>query len=161
MPADMFLKIEGIQGESEDSKHKNEIEVLSWSWGETQTGSSGRGTGAGTGKVDMQDINFSKFMDKASPKLFMFCATGKHIPTVEFVGRKAGGDQQEYLKIKLNDVLVSSFTTSNSSGSNTLPVESFSLNFSKIEFEYFQQKADGSVASAGKHGYDLKANKAS
>lgn len=159
MASDMFLKLEGIDGESEDSKQKGWIELLSWSWGEVQTGSAGKGGGSGVGKVDMQDFSFTKFLDKATPKLMLFCASGKHIPTVEFMARKAGGEQEHYMKMKLIDVLVSSFQTSNSAGSGSLPVESISINFSKIELEYFQQDAKGKTASAGKAHWSVKENK--
>jgi len=159
MAGDMFLKVEGVDGESEDHKNKGWIEILSWSWGEAQVGSAGKGGGSGVGKVDMQDFSFSKYMDKATPKLMLFCANGKHIPTVDFLARKAGGDQENYMKMKLSDVLVSSFSTSNSAGSGSLPVESISLNFSKIELEYFQQDAKGKTASAGKVNWSVKENK--
>ena len=159
MASDMFLKVDGVDGESEDSKQKNWIEILSWSWGESQSGSAGKGGGSGTGKVDMQDFAFSKFMDKATPKLMLFCASGKHIPTVEFLARKAGGEQEIYMKMKLTDVIVSSFSTSNSAGSGSLPVESISMNFSKIELEYLQQDAKGKTASAGKANWSVKENK--
>ena len=77
---DYFLKIDGIEGEATDAKHKNTIDVESWSWGETQTGvASGRGGGAGAGKVSMQDFHFVMKVNKASPKLMLACATGQHI----------------------------------------------------------------------------------
>jgi type VI secretion system secreted protein Hcp len=155
----MFLKVEGADGESEDSKQKGWIDILSWSWGEVQTGSAGKGGGSGTGKVDMQDFSFSKYMDKATANLMLFCANGKHVPTVEFLARKAGGDQQKYMTVKLTDVIVSSFQTSNSAGSGSLPVESISLNFSKIEIEYFQQDNKGVTKSAGKAHWSVKENK--
>ncbi|MBI3406322.1 MAG: type VI secretion system tube protein Hcp [Acidobacteria bacterium] len=160
MAADMFLKIDGIDGESHDAKHKSWIPIESWAWGEHQAGSASHGGGSGVGKVEMQDFSFAKFMDKSTPKLALFCANGKHIPTVEFIARKAGGDQQKYMQLKLSDVLISSFHTSNSNGSNSLPMEQVALNFSKVELEYFQQDAKGATASAGKMGWSVKENKA-
>jgi len=106
---DYFLKLDGISGESKDSKHKGEIEVLSFSFVETQSGSPGVGGGGGAGKVHMSDFTFTARTSKASPQLFMHCAQGKHIKQAFLTARKAGGSQQEYLKIKLNDVLVSSY----------------------------------------------------
>jgi type VI secretion system secreted protein Hcp len=156
---DYFLKIEGVQGESADDKHKNEIDVESWSWGETNAGSSSAGGGGGAGKVSMQDFNFVMKMNKATPKLMLACASGEHIKKAELVCRKAGKEQQEYLKIVLSDVLVSSYQTGGSAGSSVVPMEQISLNFSKIEFEYKPQKADGTLDAAVKSGWDLKANK--
>ena len=156
---DYFLKLDGIEGESHDSKHKNEIELESWSWGETQSGTGSHGGGGGAGKVSMQDIHFVMKINKASPKLMLACATGEHIKTATLVCRKAGKEQQEFLTIKLSDLLVSSYQTGGSGGSDIVPIDQVSLNFAKIEVDYKPQKADGSLDSAVKAGYDLKANK--
>jgi type VI secretion system secreted protein Hcp len=156
---DYFLKIEGIDGESTDDRHKNEIEILSWSWGETNAATMSRGAGGGAGKVNMQDIHFTTLMSKASPSLFLKCATGEHIKQAVLTARKSGGDQQEYLKVTLTDVLISSYQTGGSSGDGGIPTDSFSLNFAKIEFEYKPQKPDGSLDAPVKAGYDLKLNK--
>lgn len=160
MAADIFLKIDGIKGESKDDKHKDEIELLSWSWGESQSGSAARGGGMGSGKVEMHDMSFTKSVDKSTPKLILSCAKGEHIPKAEMVMRKAGGEQKEYLKISLDDVMISSYQTSGSGGGD-IPTESVSINFGKISFEYFEQDNKGTMTSAGKATYDLKANKAS
>ena len=159
MAADIFLKIDGIKGESKDDKHKDEIELLAWSWAQTQTGSAGRGGGMGTGKVEVHDISFTKNLDKATPKLMLACASGNHIPKAEMVMCKAGGEQKEYLKIELEDVMVSSYSTSGAGGGDS-PTENVSLNFGKITVEYFEQDNKGTMTSAGKAGWDVKANKA-
>ena len=106
---DYFLKLDGITGESADSKHKGEIEVLSFSFAESQVGPMGIGGGGGAGKVEMSDFSFTARTSKASPQLFQYCASGKHIKQALLTVRKAGQSQQEYLKIKLNDVLVSAY----------------------------------------------------
>lgn len=157
---DYFLKIDGIDGESTDSKHKNEIDVLSWSWGETQSGTMAGGGGGGAGKVAMQDFHFVMKVNKASPKLLQACACGEHIKKAVLICRKAGKDQQEYLKITLSDLIVSSYQTGGSSGSDIVPTDQISLNYSKIEFEYKEQKADGTLGGAVKGGWNLKENKA-
>ena len=155
---DFYLKIDEIEGESKDDKHKNWIDVLSWSWGESNAGAHAMGGGGGAGKVSMQDFNFVMTVNKATPKLMLACATGKHIKDATLVARKAGGKQEMYLTIKMSDVLVSSYQTGGSTGAG-LPNESVSLNFSKIEYEYRPQKPDGSMDSPVKVGYDIKANK--
>jgi type VI secretion system secreted protein Hcp len=155
---DYFLKLENIEGESTDDKHKNEIDVESWSWGETQSGTHVGGGGGGAGKVSMQDFHFTMKVNKATPKLMLACAVGEHIPKAILTCRKAGKDQQEYLLITFSDLLVSSYQTGGSSG-DVVPVDQISLNFSKIEVDYKPQKADGSLGSSVKVGYDLKANK--
>jgi len=158
MAVDYFLKIDGIPGESEDAKHKNEIDLESWSWGETNSGSHAGGGGGGAGKVSMNDFNFVMRVNKASPKLFLACASGQHIKEALLTCRKAGKDQQEYLKIKFNDLLVSTYQTGGSSG-DVVPAEQIALNFSKIEVNYAPQKADGSLDSPVVHNWNLKENK--
>jgi len=156
---DFFLKLDGIKGEATDSKHKGEIEVESWSWGETNTGTMSAGGGGGAGKVVMQDVHVVKRFDTASPVLIMSCATGKHIKEGLLTCRKAGGEQQEYLTIKLTDVLVSSYQSGGSGSGGVVPVDQVSLNFAKIEIEYKAQKPDGTLDAPVKQGYDVKANK--
>jgi type VI secretion system secreted protein Hcp len=155
---DYFLKIDGVEGESQDSKHKGEIEILSWSWGATQAGTAAFGGGMGAGKVSMQDFHFQQRVHKGSPKLMLACAQGQHIKSAILTCRKAGKEQQEYLKITFSDVLVSSYQSGGSSG-EVIPMEQISLNFSKIEMEYKEQKPDGTLGGTVKAHYDLKQQK--
>lgn len=155
---DYFLKLDGISGESKDSKHKGEIELLSFSFGETNSGSSGGG-GGGAGKVQMSDFSFTARTTKASPQLFLSCAQGKHLKQAILTVRKAGGSQQEYLIIKLNDVLVSSYALGGSEGgADGDPQDVFSLNFVKLSYDYKPQKADGSLDAPVHAGWDLSKN---
>lgn len=156
---DYFLKIDGVEGESQDSKHKGEIDLESWSWGETNSGDAATRGGQGAGKVAMQDFHFVMRINKASPKVMLACADGEHIKKAILTCRKAGKEQQEYLKITLSDLIVSSYQTGGSGGDGIVPVDQVSLNFSKIEYEYKEQKPDGTLGGATKAGYDLKANK--
>jgi len=156
MAVDYFLKIDGIQGESQDKTHKNEIEIESFSWGAAQTGTASHGGGMGAGRVSVQDFNFMMQVNKASPKLFLACAQGEHIKNAVLTCRKAGKEQQEYLKVTFTDLLVSNYLTSGSGGGGAAPMDQISLNFSKMEMEYKEQKADGSLGGAIKAHYDLK-----
>jgi type VI secretion system secreted protein Hcp len=88
-----------------------------------------------------------------------FCASGETIKKGVLTCRKAGKQQQEYLLVTLNDMVVSSYQSGGSSGSDTVPVDQISLNFSKIQFEYKEQKPDGSLGGAIKGGWDVKENK--
>ena len=156
MSADYFLKIDGIPGESQDAKHKDEIQLESWSWGETQGGAHSAGGGGGSGKVVMQDFHFTQKANKASPQLFLSCATGKHIAKAELTCRKAGGKQEAFMKIYLGDMLISSFQTGGSAGGDPLPTEQVSFNFTTIKYEYSVQKKDGGLESPIIFGYDIK-----
>lgn len=159
MAVDMFLKLEGIKGESKDAQHKDEIQIHSFSWGLTQTGTGGFGGGSGAGKVQASDVTVTKFFDKASPALMLACCNGKHINQGVITVRKAGEKPLEYLKITLSDVLISGITQSN--GGDELVVETLHLNFSKFQVEYQEQKPDGSGKPAGEMAWDLKANEKS
>ena len=156
MAVDYFLKIQGVEGESKDFKHKNEIDLLSFSWGETQTGTHSGGGGGGGGKVSMQDFHFVMKTNKASPKLLLACANGEHIGDGLLTCRKAGKEQQEFMKIKFTDLLVSSYQTGGSSSGDEIPMDQISLNYSKIEYEYHEQQVDGTLGGPIKAGYDLK-----
>lgn len=151
MAVDMFLKIEGIKGEAQDAKHKDEIDVLAWSWGMSQSGTTHMGPGGGAGKVNVQDISITKYLDNASPNLMLYCCSGKHIKEMNLTVRKAGDKPLEYLKIKMENGLVSSVSTGGSGGEDRL-TENVTLNFQKVHVEYTKQKADGS----GEPGPELK-----
>ncbi len=69
MAVDMFLKLDGVNGESKDKTHIKDIDVLSWSWGMSNSGSAHVGGGAGSGKVNVQDVSVTKYIDSSSPKL--------------------------------------------------------------------------------------------
>src|SRR5437016_2732370 len=153
---DYFLKIDGIQGESKADKHTDEIDVQSFSWGATQSGSFAGGGGGGAGKVAMQDFHFTMLHSKASPALMLACAQGDHIKSAILTCRKAGKEQQEFLKITMSDCLVSSFQTGGHGGGGVLPSEQVSLNFAKIEFEYKEQDATGKLLGSTKKWFDLK-----
>ena len=157
---DYFLKIDGIEGESHDAKHKNEIHVESFSWSEKQQGAQMSGGGGGAGKVAMGDFHVTMKVNKATPKLMLACACGEHIPTATLTCRKAGGKQEGFYKITLSDLLVSSYQTAGSGHGDLIPTDQFTLNYSKIEFEYKEQKHDGSMGPAVKAGWDVKSNKA-
>ena len=156
---DYFLKLKGIEGESTDHKHKNEIDLESWSWGETNSGTGHGGGGHGGGKVAMQDFHFVMKMSKASPKLFLACASGEHIGEGLLTCRKAGKDQQEYLVIKFTDLMVSSYQTGGSAHGELVPTDQVSLNFAKIEVDYKEQKQDGTLGGSTKAGWNAKENK--
>ena len=156
--ASIFARIGTIKGESRDSKHKDEIEVLSWSWGVSQSGTMAHGGGGGAGKASFHDFNFTHHVDKASPVLMGACATGEHIKEATITVRKAGKGQQEYLVIKMTDVLVTSVSTTVSAEGDTA-VEAVALAFAKVDLEYKPQKPDGSLDVGVHFQFDLKANK--
>lgn len=159
MSSDIHLKLGDIKGESTDDKHKDEIDVESWSWGASNPGSMAQGGGGGTGKVSFSDLNFVHRFDKASPNLWMACSDGTHIKDATLSSAKQGKGPQDFLIIKLSDVLITSVSIAESNGAASVPMENVALQFAKVELEYKPQKADGSLDAAVKFGYDIKLNK--
>ena len=139
---DAFLKIEEIPGESQDSTHGGEFDLQSFAFSVVQSGSMATGGGGGTGQASFSDIPIMTYVGKSSPELLLRCATGKHFPKAEIVVRKAGDTPFEYMKISLEDVLVSSYSVTPGSGGE-LAFENWSLNYAKISFAYNPQKKDG------------------
>jgi type VI secretion system secreted protein Hcp len=160
MAVDMFVKIDGIKGESADDKHKDEIDVLSWSWGASQAGTMHDTGGGGAGKANFQDLSFTKWVDVSSPKLLKAVSTGEHIKEVVLVVRKAGGKLPlEYLKIIMKECLISSVSTGGSGGEDRL-TENVTINFGEYRYEYTPQKVDGTPGGVMPFAFDIRSNKA-
>ena len=143
---DAYLQIEGIPGEATESKHKDWIELTSVQHGVTQPISSTKGSAGGgaTGRSVHGPFVITKFLDKATPKLFEAVSSGKHFKKVQIDVCRAGGDKVKYYEVKMEEVLISNVTTSGHGGSDELPSESVSFDYGKIEWTYTQQKrADG------------------
>jgi type VI secretion system secreted protein Hcp len=158
MPSDYLLEIEGIKGESADDKHKGAIEVQSFSWGASNAGGHSTGGGGGAGKVSFQDLHFTTGVNKASPDIMLACANGKHIKKAVLIVRKQGEKQQVYYKLTMEDLLVSSYQSGGHDGGDSVPTDQFSLNFTKITFDYAPQKPDGSLDAYATTGWDVKKN---
>jgi type VI secretion system secreted protein Hcp len=157
MAVDMFLKLDGVAGESKDKVHGKEIDVLSWSWGMANSGTAHVGGGAGAGKVNVQDLCVSKYVDSSSPKLMLACCNGTHYANALLTVRKAGGNAIEYVTVKLETVLISGLTTGGSLGEDRL-TENVILNFAKVSVDYTPQKDDGSKGTAIPFAWDIAAN---
>lgn len=158
MAVDMFIKVGDLVGESKDAKHAGEIDVLAWSWGTSQSGTMHVGGGGGAGKVAVQDLNVTKWVDKATPNLLMACAKGTQYPEAKLTVRKAGQTPLEYIIMTFADVIVTGVHTGGSGGEDRL-TENVTLNFAKVKFEYTAQKQDGSAdGGAIPMGWDIPAN---
>jgi type VI secretion system secreted protein Hcp len=155
----MFLKIDGIQGESTDTHHSDEIDILSYTWGESQPAVASSGAGAAAGRVTMQDFHFTMHVNRASPKLFLACANGARIKNAVLTVRHSGGNPVEFLKWMLTDITVASYQTGASVPSGDPPTDQVSLRFTKIETEYTRIKPDGLPDVPIKEGWDLMTNR--
>lgn len=153
---DIYCKIDGIEGESEDSKHKGWIHVESIAGGVANAGAFAYGGGGGSGKAQWQDITIRGRFDKCFATLMKKCASGEHIGSVEISACKAGGSQQEFLNIKMTNVLISSLNLSGAE--STEPMFDCGFNFEKIKVEGKSQTSTGSMGGAVVAEWNLKSN---
>ncbi|WP_038709248.1 Hcp family type VI secretion system effector [Burkholderia sp. lig30] len=151
MSNDVFIKIDGITGESRDAAHPDEIQVENWTWKMSQQSSMMSGSGGGAGRATVEDLVFFHNIDRASPNLMSYCLTGKHIPTVVLTMRKAGGVPFDFLRITMSDVIVTSVEMSAS-------YEQVRLSFSRVKQEYTLQNEQGSSRGVVTGAFDIKAN---
>jgi len=156
MAVDYFLKLDGVPGESADAKHKGELDVLAFSWGVSRAGSSSPGGGGGAGKAVFEDLLVVARTSKASPKLWLACASGQHVKTAVLTCRRAGKAPVEFLKITLKDVTITSYEIDGSD--EELPLDQIALAFAKVETEFVSVDATGKAQPPVKSGWDLKKN---
>ncbi|MGD1924307.1 MAG: Hcp family type VI secretion system effector [Paracoccaceae bacterium] len=157
MAVDMFIKIKGVAGESEDNDHKGENDVLAWSWGMSQSGTMHVGGGGGAGKANFQDLGITKWVDKGSVTLMQACAKGSHIESANLIVRKAGDKPLEYIKLDMKELIVTSVSTGGSGGEDRL-TENVSLNFREWKITYTPQDDKGGGAGAVDFGFNIAKN---
>jgi type VI secretion system secreted protein Hcp len=160
MAVDIFLKLSnGIKGESQDSIHADEIDILAWSWGLSNSGTTHMGTGGGGGKVNVQDINFTKYVDLASNNLIARCCDGTHIDTGTLTVRKSGGAAPvEYFVVNFGMLMVASYSTGGSKDGQDRITENFTLNFRTFYIDYKTQEATGVDGAGQGFGWDIAKN---
>lgn len=156
---DFFIKIDGIAGESKDSKHAGQIDVLNWGYAVSQSSSANTGGGGGVGKAHFSELVFTHYIDKSTPNLMKYCASGKHIPSVELSCCKVGDGQQEYMKVVMTDVLITHVRPTGDSSSPRV-LEEVGISYSTIKVEVKEQNANGSMGAAVTGAWDVKQNKA-
>ncbi len=148
--AALFLKIDGLKGNSQNPNHKDEFDIHSFNWDESIKVVNGGGGGGGAGKPTIGEIQFTLNSNSSSPKILQSLASGQHIKTAALTIVEPNGEQ---LKIKLTDIV---FTTYKISGNDQYasPLDQIGLNFAKIEMEHIDKNN-----SSSKGGWDVKANK--
>jgi type VI secretion system secreted protein Hcp len=156
MAVDYFLKLDGVDGESVDSNHKNQIQIMSWSWGASQVSSVAGTGGSGAGKADLSDFSIMAYFDKATPKFFKSIGAGTHIKSGTMEAVKSGSDGKPYLKVDFKELFVSSLQVS---GSSEVPTISVSFSYNEIKIDYSVQDENGNLKSTGPITYNTKENK--
>ncbi|SNS92389.1 MULTISPECIES: type VI secretion system tube protein Hcp [unclassified Azospirillum] len=160
---DAYFDIEGVPGESEDSKYKDKITVVSFGFDAKQAGTFSYGSGGGAGKVDFKPFKFTKVVDTASHLLFLCCAEGRHIAKATLYVRKSGGGLQDFLKITFTDLIISSYNLVGEPTADrdkaTKPTEEIEIQFSSIKLSYSKQKNDGTQEAFKEAGWSVKENR--
>ena len=157
MAMDMFLELPEIPGELQKKDHEGQWDLLSFAYGVVQQGSFDTlGRGGGTGKAEFQDLSIVKYIDKATPMIFQSCANGAHFDKATIHLRKAGENPMEYLKVELENILITSAQHSGAA-SGDLPMELVTINCAKITETYTEQQADGSAGSPTVGTFDIRA----
>jgi type VI secretion system secreted protein Hcp len=163
MAGDMFLKLEGLDGESVDEaspSHKKEIDIIGWSFGGTNPASFALGQGGQQSKPVYTDFHITKVCDSSSVKLLRAMTGGQHIDKGKITCRKAIKDSNklEYLTIDLDDVQVTGVQFSGS-GHDQFLHETVSLTAAKFKAVYTLQDDDGNAGPKTELEYDLQKQK--
>jgi len=154
--AEMFLKLDGVAGESLDHAHAGEIEILDWSWPTENHVRWDLNQGGQSTKVEVKSITLHKICDKASVILYQNCVTGKHIPSAKITCRKNDGDQKfEYLTLDLKDIMVSKVQFDGDGNEQSLK-ETVELSFAEFKLNYKVQRDEGTVGGATSFGFHVQ-----
>ncbi len=153
-----YLKIDGIQGESTVKGFENQIEILSFGHGISHPGAMSRSTAGGLseGVATHADFSVVKQLDKASPLLAKHCSDGKHFKAVLVTLVRSGGDKMPFMEYKLSDAMITGYRPGGSSQSDGLPLEEVSIAYSRIDWTYTQQNAQGKPGGKVTGSADLK-----
>ena len=159
MAIEIFLKLDGISGESQKSGAEQWIEIFSFSNGASNPSSVAFGTGSGAGKVDLSSLSLQKQLDVSSPDLFLHCCNGSHIATGKMNVREATGSEttQVYFQYDLTEVFIDSISWGGAAGGGK-PSESLSVSAKSLQVTYTPQNSDGSLGSKIVKGWNVTTN---
>ncbi|MBX9403043.1 type VI secretion system tube protein Hcp [Lysobacter sp. BMK333-48F3] len=158
MAIDMYMRVDGVVGEAKDANHRGWSNVRSYGWGAKQPGSMATGSGGGTGKASFNDLKVTAVIDKASPAILKYCANGRHLPSVEISVCKAGGTQVEYLRITLNEVLVTAVEHTADHDSDAILMD-YTFQAAKVTKQYWEQTDQGTRGGESVLTWDIKQNR--
>ena len=155
---DIYLKLDGIPGDSAANRHAGEIVVLSYRTDIEAHLASGAGGGGGAGKAEFSGIQFRKRLDKASVPLLLACASGRHIANGRFTFSRASADSTAFYTVTLEDVFVSHISQAVGGSESEPTEEEVTLQCRRIHWAFSSQNPDGSQAPPISGGWDLGTN---
>lgn len=157
MAWDAYLKLDGVDGESQRDGHEGEIELISFSFGASNPSSIGIGSGGGTGAVSLTSFNVMKKTDASSVGMFRASCQGMHFPNATVQLYKSGGKEPLlYLQFNFEEVYVDAISWSGAEGGDNVPVESVSFSFGRVEITYTQQNPDGTAGGDFVGSWDVR-----
>ncbi|MGU7784993.1 Hcp family type VI secretion system effector [Burkholderia sp. PU8-34] len=156
----MFMKVDGVSGESADAQHKGWTDIQTFSWGASQPGAMASGSGGNAGKASFNDLVVAAYMDKGTPAIIKYCANGKHLPTVEISACKTGGSQVEFMRVTLQEVLVTSAQLAGVDPGDTADrlLMHYGFQAAKVKKQYWQQNDNGGKGAEVSVGWNIKEN---
>ena len=168
MATNMYVKFEepALETDMAAEGHSNEIEILSWNHGFSQPTSPVRASG-GAGTVEQanhQNLSITKYLDGSTADLLKQCWTGKQFGKATLACYRADGNEAnapvKYLELILEHVVISNFSISG--GPGDIPVETISLDYGIIQYNYTSQKRDSGSTGGNKSAkHDLETRKVS
>ena len=156
-----YIKFDGVDGSSEETKHKKWSAVYQITGGVTRPVASGSGRQT-IEKATLSDFVVVKGFDASSPQLFQKSCQGEVFKKVQIeqVSNVGGQNADTVVKTTLENVYISNYSSSSQQSANgVLPIETLSLNYAKIEIEYTQVGVDGKVGGKSKGKWDIPAGK--
>jgi len=154
MAIDCFVKIDGVESEATAKGHEKEIDALSWSWHVHQPSAVGSGVGGmAKGKAVPGEFVFTHHYDKASPIIAKYAFNGKHFPKIVATCAQAGEGQKDFLVITMKECMILHCAPSGSSGGDV--VETVTLGYSEIEFDYKAMDSKGTLGGSVKFSHNV------
>jgi type VI secretion system secreted protein Hcp len=152
----VYLKLQDVDGESQDTDHDKWIEVMSWSWGVDNPVSFALAQGGQSTQAHVGSMNIQCIMDLSTVTAFKNATTGKHVDTGTLSCMKLDGDQRvEYFKVDLTNVMVSSVQYSGGGQDQAVNVH-LALVFEEFKQHYKGQQDTGSAGGGKDFGFNVQ-----
>ena len=155
----IFLKLDNIEGESQAKGFEKQLEIMTFSHNVAMPVTNDVSNNERTsGRAHVGEMSLTKFVDLATPKLIEYCCSGKMIKeAVLTLCRNDNGKMLPFIIYTLTNVVISHLSVSGGSGGK--PVETMSLNFTKIKWEITAQKSDSQKEGNVSSVWDMATNK--
>lgn len=142
--AAVFVKYDGVDGESKDANHDKWIDVLSVDFEAKQPGAGASGQSRRRGSVIVDDVTITMEYDKAQPKIMEKLLLGEVIPKLEIeFTANFGGSRATYLVWELINVQVTDYSFSGTGAEGGPPVVVVGNNFEEIRVTYTEYDSEG------------------